>query len=64
MTLQYGLKDSPCSTEWIDVHQQICLITMEPFHRLCVPSKKLEKADSNASTNAWLHKHIKQSLSA
>ena len=32
----------------------VTLNSMEPFHRLCVPSKKLEKADSNASTNACL----------
>ena len=34
MALQYGLKDLPCSTEWIDVlqmHQQISLNSMEPF---------------------------------
>ena len=43
MALQYGLKDPPCSTEWIDVlqmHQQICLNSMEPFQGLCVPSKQ------------------------
>ena len=52
MALQYGLKDLPCSTEWLQMHQQICLNSMEQFQRLCVPSKQLEKADSNASTYA------------
>ena len=37
MALEYGLKDSPCSTEWIDVHynctRDLVWTNMEPLHR-------------------------------
>ena len=37
MVLEYGLKDSPCSTQWIDVRykctKDLVWTSMEPLHR-------------------------------
>ena len=44
-TLEYGLKDSPYSTEWIDMHyKRIRESNMKPFHQVCMPLMVLKKA--------------------
>ena len=48
-TLEYGLKDSPHSTEWIDMHykriRESDLNNTKPFHQVCMPLMALEKAN-------------------
>ena len=39
MALEYGLKDSPCSTEWIDVHYKYIRFSMDEYGAVCVRTK-------------------------
>ena len=50
MALEYGLKDSPCSTEWIDVRykctRDLVWMSMEPLHWYACLYKRAQIAPS------------------